>query len=1373
MKLIKIQQQFFRLKNREGVFFCVEAETDSCLNVRVVRYIKADSRMRLPEDWQNATTQTLRGDQLSNIQPVGGLGMAYQPASRIHKLDTQTPDSMGNDIHNALAKLTKAVGGDVTDFVCERLQWSREEIEERLFAEQVDAVALILYNFEARNQAMIIGDQTGIGKGRVASSIIRYAKVHGLIPVYCTENAGLFSDNYRDLCDIGCGNLKPFIVNSSTTAPTDARITTLDENDETVVVYRPITDKKVKAKIYASGRMPDGYDYILTTYSQLQNAFKKLKGGESVEGADIDKYYWLLDIAPNAVFIFDESHNISGSKATQEEWWNPDAPMALSGSNQFFCFNELAKKAKNAVFLSATFAKRPENLVVYANRTCISEAGLKDVELIQAISDGGEALQEIISSDIVGEGQMIRRESIYKGIKVNYIYLDKQGAAEFGTPDLEKQHRAICDYITEIINAINRFEQDYVMPIMNDKNGKGAQWGDSYKKTSEKGGANHAPLFSKLFRTIDQLLFAIKAEAVADHAIRRLNEGKKVVIGLSSTMEAFVKRLLDEDDPDETLQGLFGDIAEGDEISCDFSLVLDKMLEGTLRYTVDGEGGFHEKATISLDELPADGEAVYHELKQQIAAASSGISLSPIDMIVQKIEAAVNPETGEHWKVTEVTGRAHQIRFTNKQGTRGVIERRKKVTRNIAFSQFQNNQSDVLIINASGATGASAHATTKNTNLRPEQVKPRVMIIAQPELDVNKEVQKRGRINRTGQIKSLPPSYDYLISAIPAEKRLMMMLQKKLKSLDANSTSNQKQSTNIIDTPDFFNKYGNEIANDYLLENPLIDLKLNNQAKSNPDDDEGKKKKTSGLADDFLKKVSGYVPLLTCEEQEDFYNTILDNYLKHIENLKKKGEYDLEVEAMDLKAELIGDLKPLVGASAGESKFADAVYQGTYWCNVLSKPFAQSEVQAMIRNFCGDYDGKQIAKTLAEEYRKHYDADIEAEEQRLNSRCEAEIEEMKTKDNLTADDQRQREAEIRADFEERRQKIVGRLTRVKSKARFIENFYCGRACIVDGDTNAKAICLGAEIGTKTNNKFAPSNITITFAVANSTKSLDYNIADNDTKALDAILGLSNFSYGYYGNSTDTDAKYLENWNTYCKEATADREQRVIIVGNILRGYKSAPERSKLISFTTADDDVLKGLLVPKQVFGNGESGTPKLIMSKYPLAKFKPVIMKVWDTPDDNRTINLTRGMLLMIGTDYYRNRTLELRCTDPATMKRIEKMQDWLDVSPYGRGFEKYSDHGKAYWEMSFESREALNTICDLLEKYQFQVELLPTEAEQYFGKPKANTLKQGNWKPLKTDVSRIPTSKSPSPDTDRPARLRRAKAKAKELLAYAKRQR
>jgi len=74
-----------------------------------------------------------------------------------------------------------------------------------------------------------------------------------------------------------------------------------------------------------------------------------------------------------------------------------------------------------------------------------------------------------------------------------------------------------------------------------------------------------------------------------------------------------------------------------------------------------------------------------------------------------------------------------------------------------------------------------------------DQVRQRVMIVLQAELDINTEVQKRGRINRTGQI--MKPIYDYVTSAIPAEKRLMMMLQKKLKSLDANTTSNQKQDS--------------------------------------------------------------------------------------------------------------------------------------------------------------------------------------------------------------------------------------------------------------------------------------------------------------------------------------------------------------------------------------------------------------------------------------------------------------------------------------------------------------------------------------------------------------------------------------------------
>lgn len=81
-------------------------------------------------------------------------------------------------------------------------------------------------------------------------------------------------------------------------------------------------------------------------------------------------------------------------------------------------------------------------------------------------------------------------------------------------------------------------------------------------------------------------------------------------------------------------------------------------------------------------------------------------------------------------------------------------------------------------------------------------------------------MQKRGCINRTGQI--LKPIYDYVTSAIPAEKRLMTMLQKKLKLLVANTVSNQKQSAKIQAAPDFLNNYGDKIVRDYLVENKEV-----------------------------------------------------------------------------------------------------------------------------------------------------------------------------------------------------------------------------------------------------------------------------------------------------------------------------------------------------------------------------------------------------------------------------------------------------------------------------------------------------------------------------------------------------------------------
>ena len=707
MKLIEIQRHLFTMKgDKERTYFCTEAETDSRLNVLSIKYIKAHKDGSLPEDWTERPTRALTGREIGKVCPIGdALGMAYRPASGIRSLETSVPDSMGEDTHCALAQLTKAVGGDVTDFVCERLGWSREEIEDNLFAEQVDSVALAIYNIEARHQGLIIGDQTGIGKGRMAASLIRYAHNQGRKAIFVTEKSNLFSDIYRDLKDIGCKDLRPFIVNRDSKAV----VTELDSEDKIVTVYRPV-DSEEYARVIESGRIPEGYDYAMATYSQF-NSPKR-------DGAKID---FLHSAVQDCILILDEAHNAGGTAAAQTR----SGEDTTTGSNTFKVFAKAVTTAWGVCYLSATFAKRPDNLPIFALRTCISDSKLADHDLINGIRKGGEALQEVISSELVHEGQMLRRERTYEGIKVNYIYMDKTGAKEFGVPDLERQHRRMSDNITKIMRQIINFESLYVKPIIDGINDDLAAEGESADKTNKEMGVSRSPYFSKVFNVINQVLFAIKAEAVAEHAVRRLREGKKVVIACASTFESLYA----------DLAGDRLDIEKDSEeiISTDYSGALMRGLDGTLVYSEKNAKGEGVKRVLSLSELSIEGQEEYRKIASIIRHTTTGITCSPIDVIEQ----------------AEVTGRSTKVVFTSDDMTRGYVTSRKKEKANVAFAKFQNNQSDVLIINTSGSTGASAHATNKGTNLRKDEVKPRVMIIAQCELNVSTEVQKRGRINRT------------------------------------------------------------------------------------------------------------------------------------------------------------------------------------------------------------------------------------------------------------------------------------------------------------------------------------------------------------------------------------------------------------------------------------------------------------------------------------------------------------------------------------------------------------------------------------------------------------------------------------------------
>jgi hypothetical protein len=1107
---------------------------------------------------------------------LNGLGAPYMPTSDgCIVLDTVVPDSMSFETHEAMRKVADAVGGDIDEFVRNRLGYpTKIELCSALAAEQIDAVALAIYNIEARKlengrgQAMIIGDQTGIGKGRVAAAMIRYAVKQGNKPIFLTEKPNLFTDLYRDLKAIGSPHLVPFIINAK-----DAKSTILDERGEKI--YTAL-EQKEQDVIFNSVELPSAYDFIMATYSQFNSPNKPKKRN------------FLYTLAANNLIILDEAHNASGA-----------------GNTGAF-IQEVVEVTKGALFLSATFAKRPDNMPLYAMKTVLRESNMSKDELVTAIRKGGVALQEIIASELVKEGQMLRRERSFEGVEVNYVTLY----------ELEQQHRATADAITEILRDIIDFQKRFILGRIKqiDKELAKEHKAAEVRAGTQRAGADMLPYFSKVFQVIHQMLFAVKAEAVADRAIMRLREGKKPVIAFSSTMGAFL----------EDIESIEGEQAkEGDIISADFAEVLRRGLKGINRYTENDIDGNSVGKEISIESLGGEAQLQYQKITNKIEAISTGITISPIDVIVERIRNA-------GFTVAEVTGRKYYLELLSEESISGLgavrgkfpiniqnlvnesgrfgpgkqllgrIKLRKRIVTNEAFRKFNNNEIDVLLINQAGSTGASAHAIPTDV-VPPEEVKQRVMIVLQAELDISTEVQKRGRINRTGQI--LKPIYDYVSSAIPAEQRLMMMLQSKLKSLDANTTSNQKQSKKILDVPDFLNKYGDILVEEYLEDNSEV-----NELLDKPLDTE------NYSVSDAALKVTGRVAVLSTQMQQDFYEEMTSRYNDYTEYLKQTGEYDLEVERLELKAKTITE-EPIIMGKGGASTFGtDSVLENVE-ADVLRKPMLFEEVyQNLMQALSGKTAAQQqseILHTYLEKDQRHL-KDIAAIEQQYDELLQKLPEEkwlLKVRDT-------EGESEYQLQFKEEYDKIAKvreeKIDKIFKKhadlrdylERVFKFFYVGRTVnyIQRFDDEGfkteshPAIFLGFVIDPRKKNPYALSNIKLRFAIATSLRYLA--IPASDRTSITSAMGAS---YDVTQHSLDQLEDY---WERSVASRMKNREYRYIVTGNILQALGKF-QNGRLISYTTDTAEEKKGILMPEN-WEDEATGTERHIT--VPASKALPII---------------------------------------------------------------------------------------------------------------------------------------------------------------------
>lgn len=865
--------------------------------------------------------------------------VAYEPFSKVKGLDTLIPTNMASAVKDAFSKMEEQYG-DLGKWVHSELGYKDgEDISKYLSGEQVDGVAAAIHNFK-NDGALIIGDQTGIGKGRIAAALMRWAEKEGLIPIFVTKDRTLQSDMLtRDLVDVGAEHIVPALLDSSRD---------FDAAKERKLNYGESYWKEATAK----GELHKGANAIFTTYEQLKAdtdrqaaptkvATRMVMDGQAPPGKWRTKA--LNALGPKAVYILDESHLAAGKSTTG------------------YRMRDLLDKAKHAYYSSATAIKRPETMGIYFKTALGKMAGGMD-GLVELMNHGGVPAMQIASQMLARAGQYLRRERSFEGIKFN-THITEQ--------NLERDAR-LADNLTQSLRTIMGV-QDKMKEAADAINGVMASQAKRF--AAEKGSniAMDSDFASQLHNVVSQYLLAIKSDAAAQQAIEQMRQGKKVVVTVQNTMEGIV---------DDLKAGGFDMSYKG---------ITQKYLDGMLTFKTGkkNENGEHEKFTISgvpdpafenlndqqlaraavIQSVKPDGTKVveadpkavqelmrrrmwevHQKARAEIDKADLGdLPISPIDYIRRKVE-----QSGDNFATEEITGRKTRLDENNEIYTRPDHEQKTSIHKGNVIDQFNNRELNFVILNQSGSTGISMHAGEKFNKKNT-----RVMIVAQPHQDINEFMQTLGRINRSGQVTN--PEYILLQTALPAEKRPAAILASKMAKLNANTTSNAKSDVSEgIKNTDIYNKYGDEIAFRFLMKDRDLSNQLFNlggSLKKHFFDGEEEIKKfedvKNGMEDKpdghIARMITSYLAVLPVEEQQNFWDKVTDEYNAHINYLNEIGQNDLEAKPMDIRAKTLSS-EVFTQAGDGGSVFADPSHLETVHAEMGKKPISGDEAATLATN---------------------------------------------------------------------------------------------------------------------------------------------------------------------------------------------------------------------------------------------------------------------------------------------------------------------------------------------------------------------------------------------------------------------------------------
>jgi len=849
------------------------------------------------------------------------LQATYPQKSKGGSTGKLAPRNLARLMNTALESLETEVG-DIDQYVQDKLGYeSGKDLFHALSGEQIDAVALAIHSID-KGQGVIIGDQTGVGKGRIASAVMLYAKNLGMKPIFVTEKPKLYSDIHRDMMDIMESHpdevMRPFIVGA--TSESDI----VDGDNKVVHTYfngmrnEPKGNRKEGAIVGQKERYQriidggaeslDAFDYIAVTYSQLQGPDGSQRRG------------MVTQLAHNNILIMDEAHNAAGESAIGEY------------------FKALMPLAKGVTYLSATYAKRPSAMALYS-RTELSQSGMSQQDLEAAITNGGVPMQQIIASLLAEGGQYIRRENDYSEMDRPTISINTDAKA---TKDLERKMDSTTDILRDIVAFSRVFGLHVKHDIAQSING-------SVQRKEDRAGVSSSNFASVVHNYVRQLSFALKVDGMVEEAVVALERGEKPLFYIDNTMNSFL-----EDYAKEV------GIVKGDVVDINFGDVLMRATNNLLTYSVKKPGSREsEKVKVEYDDLPPSLQNMYDEISDKVNEYQIDVTASPIDALSARLKKAYKEKTGKDLNVGEITGRSTMVDMSGEEHR---YVNRSETSRNDIVNGFNGNGTgtkyDVVIFNQAGATGLSLHPTEKTGDKRP-----RTMFIVQPSLNIDSYLQALGRIFRTGQIHK--PKYVNALLNLPSETRPAIIQNRKLASINANLAA-KSEGVFTMDVPNMDNLYGDKIIEEYLREHGDMASEL--AIDVGAEDAEATK-------DGMFNTFSGRLALLPVSQQKDVWADVIAAYNSHIDFVNEMGENKLVAKDYDFKAKTLSS--DTLQERMGEGIFQGAANLETVEAQIIKKPYKFAKVDQLVESELGGKDSVDHSDAILGKIKTAHRATVE------------------------------------------------------------------------------------------------------------------------------------------------------------------------------------------------------------------------------------------------------------------------------------------------------------------------------------------------------------------------------------------------------------